>query len=200
MSRLVGVGFVQLQKEQSMLKLATAAAIALVAGPPLAACTMGAADGSMASAPRPSGTVVDIAVASPAHTTLVAAVQAADLAGTLSGQGPFTVFAPTDTAFARLPSGTVETLVRPENRPTLQSILTYHVVPGRVTAAQLVSAIRAGGGTARLTTVQGGTLIARVSGGNVVLTDARGGRATVVQTDLAGSNGIIHVTDAVSMP
>lgn len=183
-----------------MLKLATAAAIALVAGTPLAACAMTGSDGSMASAPRASGTVVDIAVASPAHTTLVAAVQAAGLAGTLSGRGPFTVFAPTDSAFARLPSGTVETLVRPENRGMLQSILTYHVVPGRVTAAQLVSAIRAGGGMARLTTVQGGALVARLSGGNVVVTDAKGGRATVTQADLSGSNGIIHVTDAVSMP
>jgi uncharacterized surface protein with fasciclin (FAS1) repeats len=183
-----------------MLKLATVAAIALLAGPPLAACTMAGSDGPMASAPRASGTVVEVAVASPAHTTLVAAVQAAGLADTLSGEGPFTVFAPTDSAFARLPSGTVAALVRPDNRQTLQSILTYHVVPGRVTAAELVSAIRAGGGTARLTTVQGGTLLARLSGGTVVLTDARGGSASVTQVDLSGSNGIIHVTDAVSMP
>jgi uncharacterized surface protein with fasciclin (FAS1) repeats len=183
-----------------MLKLATIAAVALIAGPPLAACTMDGSTGRAASSPRASATVVDLAAASPAHTILVAAVQAAGLVDTLAGQGPFTVFAPTDAAFARLPSGTVETLVRPENRSALQGILTYHVVPGRVTAAQLVSAIRAGRGTARLTTVQGGTLFARLSGGSVVLTDAKGGRATVTQADLAGSNGIIHVTDAVSMP
>ena len=183
-----------------MLKFATAAAIAMLAGPPLAACAAGGPKASAASMPAASRTVVDLAVASPAHRTLVAAVQAAGLADTLSGQGPFTVFAPTDAAFARLPAGTVETLVRPENRQTLQSILGYHVVAGRVTASELVSAIRAGGGTARLTTVQGGILLARLSGGSVVLTDAQGGRATVTQADLAGSNGVIHVTDAVSMP
>jgi uncharacterized surface protein with fasciclin (FAS1) repeats len=184
-----------------MLKFGTVAAAALVVGSPLAAaCTTTGPDGAAMSAPRAQKTVVDLAAASPAHSTLVAAVQAAGLVDTLAGQGPFTVFAPTDSAFARLPAGTVETLVRPENRPMLQSILTYHVVPGSVTAAQLVSAIRAGGGTARLTTVQGGTLSARLSGGSVVLTDAKGGQATVTQADLAGSNGIIHVTDAVSMP
>ena len=145
-------------------------------------------------------TVVDTAVASPQHKTLVAAVTAADLAGTLGGAGPFTVFAPTDAAFSRLPAGTVETLLRPENKAALQGVLAYHVVAGKVTAADLVEQIEANGGTARLTTVAGGTLTARIEAGQVVLTDARGGKATVVAADLAASNGVIHVTDAVSLP
>ncbi|HEX8643642.1 MAG TPA: fasciclin domain-containing protein [Allosphingosinicella sp.] len=177
----------------------TAVLAALLASPPLATAFAGPAS-AVAAPMRAAPTVAGIAMASPQHRTLVAAVQAADLAGTLSGSGPFTVFAPTDAAFARLPAGTVETLVRPENRPALQRILTYHVVPGRVTSAQLVRAIRAGRGTARLTTVQGGTLTARLQGRNVVLTDEAGGRATVTRADLIGSNGVVHVTDAVSMP
>lgn len=147
-----------------------------------------------------SRTIVETAAGSKAHTTLVAAVKAAGLVDTLSGPGPFTVFAPTDSAFARLPAGTVETLLRPENKAMLQSVLTYHVVPGRVGAADLAARIKAGGGTARLTTVQGGTLTARLAGGKVVLTDGKGGRATVTQADLDQSNGVIHVTDAVSLP
>jgi uncharacterized surface protein with fasciclin (FAS1) repeats len=131
---------------------------------------------------------------------LVAAVKAAGLVDTLSGPGPFTVFAPTNAAFARLPAGTVETALRPENRAMLQSVLTYHVVPGRLTAADLMARIRAGGGSARLTTVQGGTLTARMSGNNIVLMDARGGMATVTQANVMQSNGVIHVTNAVSMP
>jgi uncharacterized surface protein with fasciclin (FAS1) repeats len=145
-------------------------------------------------------TVVETAVASPQHTTLVAAVTAAGLAGTLGGAGPFTVFAPTDAAFAALPAGTVETLLEPANKAALQGVLTYHVVPGKVTAADLVRLIEANGGAARLTTVAGGALTARVERGQVVLTDARGGKATVVAADLAASNGVIHVTDAVSLP
>jgi uncharacterized surface protein with fasciclin (FAS1) repeats len=182
-----------------MSKLLIAAAGALLAGPPLAACAIGPAPMAEA-APMQSGTVAAIAMGSPQHRTLVAAIQAADLGATLSGPGPFTVFAPTDAAFARLPAGTVEMLVRPENKAALQRILTYHVVSGRVTAAQLISQIRRGGGMARLTTVEGGTLVARLVGGSVVVTDEAGGRATVTQADLAGSNGVIHVTDAVSMP
>jgi len=147
-----------------------------------------------------SRNIVQNAANSRDHTTLVAAVQAAGLADTLSGTGPFTVFAPTNAAFNLLPAGTVQTLLRAENRGTLQSVLTYHVVPGRITAADLMSRIRAGGGSARLTTVQGGTLIARMAGRNIVLTDARGGMATVVQGDVMQSNGVIHVTNAVSMP
>lgn len=147
-----------------------------------------------------SSTVVETAVASPKHETLVTAVKAAGLAETLSGDGPFTVFAPTDAAFAALPEGTVPTLLKPENASTLRSVLTYHVVPGKVTAAQLIGMIEDNGGAAQLETVQGDTLTASLSGGNVVLTDAKGGTATVVQTDIKASNGVIHATDAVSMP
>jgi uncharacterized surface protein with fasciclin (FAS1) repeats len=148
----------------------------------------------------PSRTIVENAARSKAHTTLVAAVKAAGLAETLSGAGPFTVFAPTNAAFARLPAGTVDTLLRPENKPALQSVLTYHVVPGRVSAAQLIGKIKAGRGMAKLATVQGGLLTARLVGGKVVLTDEKGGRATVTQADVYQSNGVIHVTDAVSLP
>jgi uncharacterized surface protein with fasciclin (FAS1) repeats len=148
----------------------------------------------------PSKTIVANSVNSADHTTLVAAVKAADLVDTLSGPGPFTVFAPTNAAFAALPAGTVETLLKPENKAMLQSVLTYHVVPGRVTAADLMARIRAGGGMARLKTVQGGTLTARMQGGEVVLMDAKGGTATVTQADVIQSNGVIHVTNAVSLP
>jgi uncharacterized surface protein with fasciclin (FAS1) repeats len=148
----------------------------------------------------PSKTIVENAAQSKSHTTLVAAVKAAELVGTLSGAGPFTVFAPTNAAFAKLPAGTVDTLLRPENKTALQSVLTYHVVPGRVSAAQLTARIKAGRGMAKLATVQGGTLVARLVGGKVVLTDEKGGRATVTQADVFQSNGVIHVTDAVSLP
>jgi uncharacterized surface protein with fasciclin (FAS1) repeats len=144
--------------------------------------------------------IVQNAVNSRDHTTLVAAVQAAGLVETLSGAGPFTVFAPTNAAFARLPAGTVDTLLQPANRQMLQNVLTYHVVPGRLTAADLMTRIRAGGGSARLTTASGGTLTARMSGNSIVLTDARGGMATVTQADVMQSNGVIHVTNAVSIP
>ncbi len=147
-----------------------------------------------------SPTVVAAAMASPQHKTLVAAIKAADLAGTLSGKGPFTVFAPTDTAFAALPAGTVDTLLKPQNRDALVSVLTYHVVPGKVTAAELVKAIGDNNGSVALTTVEGGKLTASLDGGKVRLTDEKGGTATVVATDLMASNGIIHVTDAVSLP
>ena len=148
----------------------------------------------------PSRNIVQNAVNSRDHTTLVAAVQAAGLVDTLSGAGPFTVFAPTNTAFSALPAGTVDTLLRPENRGQLSAVLTYHVVAGRMTAADLMRAIRAGRGTARLTTVQGGVLTARMRGRSIVLTDGRGGTATVTQADVIQSNGVIHVTNAVSLP
>ena len=144
--------------------------------------------------------IVENAVNSRDHTTLVAAVKAAGLVDTLASPGPFTVFAPVNAAFDRLPAGTVATLLRPENKAMLQSVLTYHVVPGRFTAADLMSQIRAGGGSARLTTAQGGMLTARISGRNIVLTDAKGGTSTVIQGDVMQSNGVIHVTNAVSLP
>ncbi|HXG99046.1 MAG TPA: fasciclin domain-containing protein [Sphingomicrobium sp.] len=147
-----------------------------------------------------SRNIIENAVNSADHTTLVAAVKAAGLVNTLSGAGPFTVFAPTNAAFARLPAGTVDTLLKPANLSMLQSVLTYHVVPGRLTAADLMARIRAGGGTARLTTVQGGTLTARMMGNRVMLIDAKGGMSHVTQANVMQSNGVIHVTDAVSIP
>jgi len=148
----------------------------------------------------PTRNIIENAVNSADHTTLVAAVKAAGLVDTLMGAGPFTVFAPTNDAFAKLPAGTVETLLKPENQAMLQSVLTYHVVPGRVTASDLMAMIRAGGGTARLTTVQGGTLVARMNGDWVELVDAKGGVAHVTKADVMQSNGVIHVTDSVSLP
>ena len=148
----------------------------------------------------PSKNIIENAVNSADHTTLVAAVKAAGLVDTLSGPGPFTVFAPTNAAFAKLPSGTVDTLLKPENLAMLQSVLTYHVVPGRVSAADLKAKIRAGGGRAMLTTAQGGTLTASMMGDTIMLTDAKGGMAHVTQSNVFQSNGVIHVTDAVSIP
>ncbi len=148
----------------------------------------------------PSKNIIENAVNSADHTTLVAAVKAAGLVDTLSGPGPFTVFAPTNAAFAKLPAGTVETLLKPENKAALQSVLTYHVVPGRLTAADLIALIRAGGGRAVLTTAQGGTLTATLMGGTIMLTDAKGGVAHVTQANVFQSNGVIHVTDSVSIP
>lgn len=148
----------------------------------------------------PTKNIIENAVNSKDHTTLVAAVKAAGLVDALSGPGPFTVFAPTNAAFAKLPAGTVETLVKPENKAMLTSILTYHVVSGNVSATQLIGMIQQGGGKAMLTTLNGKQLTARVVGGKVVLTDGKGGTATVTQADVFQSNGVIHVTDSVSIP
>ena len=148
----------------------------------------------------PNRNIVENAVNSRDHTTLVAAVKAAGLVDTLSGAGPFTVFAPTNAAFAKLPAGTVDTLLQPANKSTLQSVLTYHVVPGRLTAADLMARIKAGNGQARLTTVQGGTLTASMMGNRIMLTDAKGGMSHVTQGNVMQSNGVIHVTDGVSIP
>lgn len=144
--------------------------------------------------------IVDIASGSKDHTTLVAAVKAADLVATLKGKGPFTVFAPTNAAFAKLPAGTVENLLKPENKATLVSILTYHVVSGNLDAAAVMAAIKAGKGTAVLTTVQGGKLTGSLDKGKVKLTDENGNSVFVTATDLKGSNGVIHVIDGVVMP
>ncbi len=148
----------------------------------------------------PTRNIIENASNSRIHATLVAAVKAADLVPTLSGPGPFTVFAPTDQAFAKLPEGTVGTLLQPANKMMLQNALKYHVVSGNVTASDLMARIRSGGGTATLPTVAGGTLTARMMNGNVVLTDGMGGTATVTQADVRQSNGIIHVVDNVLMP
>jgi uncharacterized surface protein with fasciclin (FAS1) repeats len=148
----------------------------------------------------PTKTIVENAANSADHTTLVAAVKAAGLVETLSGPGPFTVFAPTNAAFAKLPAGTVDKLVMPENKTTLQGVLTYHVVAGRMTAADILAAIKAGGGKAQLTTVAGGKLTASLSGSGIVLTDAKGGISHVTIGDVIQSNGVIHVVDTVMMP
>ena len=145
-------------------------------------------------------TIVDVAVGSSAHTTLVAAVKAADLVATLQSAGPFTVFAPTNDAFAKLPAGTVETLLKPENKAMLAKILTYHVVAGNLNAAAVVDAIKGANNAFSIKTVSGGTLVASIQGGKVVLTDEKGGVATVVATDLNASNGVIHVIDSVVLP
>ena len=145
-------------------------------------------------------TVVGVAIDSKDHTTLVAAVKAAGLVDTLSGAGPFTVFAPTNAAFAALPAGTVDGLLKPESKATLTKILTYHVVAGKLDAAAVVKAINDGHGKAVLKTVSGGMLTATLEGKNVVLVDEKGGKATVTATDLMGTNGVVHVINAVVMP
>jgi uncharacterized surface protein with fasciclin (FAS1) repeats len=144
--------------------------------------------------------IVDNAVNSKDHTTLVAAVQAAGLVPTLKGAGPFTVFAPTNAAFAALPAGTVETLLKPENKSALTKVLTYHVVVGKMDSAALMKAIDAGGGKATLTEVSGGTLTATKSGTMIMLSDESGGMAHVTIADVVQSNGVIHVVDKVLLP
>ena len=144
--------------------------------------------------------IVDNAVNSKDHTTLVAAVKAAGLVDTLKSPGPFTVFAPTNAAFAALPAGTVDTLLKPENKGTLTTVLTYHVVPGKLDAAALSRLITAGGGRAMLKTASGGTLTATMSGGNVYVTDAKGGTAMVTTANVYQSNGVIHVVNKVLLP
>jgi uncharacterized surface protein with fasciclin (FAS1) repeats len=141
----------------------------------------------------PSKNIIENAVNSKDHTTLVAAVKAAGLVDTLSSKGPFTVFAPTNAAFGKLPAGTVDTLVKPESKATLTKILTYHVVAGKLNAADLTDG-------KKLTTVEGEVLTVKASGGKVMLTDARGGTSTVTIADVNQSNGVIHVIDTVLMP
>lgn len=155
--------------------------------------------GHHASAPA-SPNIVQTAMSTGVHNTLVAAVKAAGLVETLSGPGPFTVFAPTDTAFAKLPDGTVATLVKPENKGTLTTILTYHAVAGKVTAADLVALIKKHGGEATITTVAGAKLTARLSGDKIVITDGAGRATAVTQADVMTANGVIHVTDGVFLP
>ncbi len=148
----------------------------------------------------PAKNIIENAVNSKDHTTLVAAVKAAGLVDTLEGAGPFTVFAPTNEAFAKLPAGTVDTLLKPENKETLTKVLTYHVVAGKVSSKELVKMIKTGGGKAELKTVAGGTLTATIKGGKVILTDEKGGMATVTIADVYQSNGVIHVVDSVLLP
>ena len=180
----------------------TAALIMSVAGTSVLAQTaMAGASVMVGGAPMlPTKDIIDNAVNSKDHTTLVAAVKAAGLVETLKGPGPFTVFAPTNAAFAALPAGTVDTLLKPENKGMLTGILTYHVVAGKMDAAAITKAIADGKGTATLKTVAGGTLTAKAAGGKVMVTDEKGGSATVTIADVYQSNGVIHVVDKVLLP
>jgi uncharacterized surface protein with fasciclin (FAS1) repeats len=144
--------------------------------------------------------IVGVAAANEDFSTLVTAVKAAGLVETLSGDGPFTVFAPNNAAFAKLPAGTVESLLKPESLDKLKSILTYHVVSGNFDAATVIDAINKNDGKYSVTTVQGGTIVLSLNDGKVMLTDANGGTATVILADVAASNGVIHAIDTVVMP
>jgi uncharacterized surface protein with fasciclin (FAS1) repeats len=184
--------------------VAAAAAFAFVAGVavPVSAESMSEKTVEVGGAPMyPSKNIVQNAVNSKDHTTLVAAVKAAGLVDTLSGPGPFTVFAPTNEAFAKLPAGTVDSLVKPENKATLTKILTYHVVPGRMSAVNLMKAVKDGGGEAKLKTVSGDMLVVKQAGpGKLSVTDAKGDVAMVTIGDVMQSNGVIHVIDTVLLP
>ncbi|WP_417595362.1 fasciclin domain-containing protein [Parasphingorhabdus sp.] len=168
---------------------------------PKAAVDEGSADAMMDSAATAEpGTIVDVAVGNEDFSTLVAAVTAADLGATLSSEGPFTVFAPTNDAFAKVDQETLAALLTPEKKADLTALLTYHVVAGKLTAADVVKAITDAGGTATLTTVQGGELKASLNGDSVILEDAAGGKSTVILTDVEASNGVIHAINSVIMP
>lgn len=174
--------------------IALTAAMAAAAMPAMAQVMVGGAP------MLASKDIIDNAVNSKDHTTLVAAVKAAGLVETLKGPGPFTVFAPTNAAFAALPAGTVDTLLKPESKPTLTKVLTYHVVAGKYDAAALSKMIADGKGMASLKTVAGGKLTAKASGNAVMVTDEKGGTATVTIADVYQSNGVIHVVDKVLLP
>jgi len=179
-------------------KLAAITLASALAGLTLAASAQVTVGGAAMYASR---TIVDNAVNSKDHTTLVAAVKAAGLVDTLKSPGPFTVFAPTNTAFAALPAGTVDTLLKPENKAGLAKVLTYHVVPGKLDAAALQKAIKAGNGTATLRTASGGMLWAMMNGDrNIVLKDEKGAVASISTYDVYQSNGVIHVIDRVVLP
>lgn len=179
--------------------LASLAAAALALGSLNASAQM--KDPDVGGAPMyPNKTVVENASAAPNLSTLVAAVKAAGLVDTLSGKGPFTVFAPDNDAFNKLPAGTVDTLVKPESKDQLTKILTYHVVAGKMDSKAIAKAIKKGHGTATLKTVQGGSLTAKMDGAKLVLTDEKGGTSTVTTADVYQSNGVAHVIDTVLMP
>src|ERR1700730_14470986 len=182
--------------------LATAAALAFAVAAPVPAvyAQMAEKTVTVGGAPMyPSKNIIQNAINSKDHTTLVAAVKAAGLVDTLEGPGPFTVFAPTNEAFNKLPAGTVDTLLKPENLDELKKILTYHVVAGKMTSKDIAKAIKASKGKAVLTTVEGGKLTAMMSGGKLVLTDEKGGTSTVTIADVTQSNGVIHAVDTVLM-
>ena len=183
--------------KKSLLTLMAGAALAITS----VAASAQMKDPDVGGAPMyPDKTIVANAVNSPIHKTLVAAVKAAGLVDTLNSPGPFTVFAPTDDAFAKLPAGTVDTLVQPENKATLVKILTYHVVPGKISSKELKKWIKKGGGTYSAKTVEGGMLTFTEAGGKIKITDEKGGSAFVTIADVFQSNGVIHVIDTVLMP
>lgn len=181
------------------IKAAALAVFAASAGLATVSAVPAAAHHHM-SAQKQQANIVETAMSTGVHGTLVAAVKAAGLVDTLSGPGPFTIFAPTDAAFAKLPDGTVETLVQPENKGTLTKILTYHAVAGNVTSADLVKLIQKHGGSATIDTLAGEKLTARLEGDTIVITDAKGRATAVTQADVQTSNGVIHVTDGVFLP
>ena len=183
-----------MQAKHKLASLGLALALSVAALPSFAQVMVGGAP------MLASKDIIDNAVNSRDHTTLVAAVKAAGLVETLKGPGPFTVFAPTKAAFDALPAGTVDTLLKPENKAMLSGILTYHVVAGKLDAAALSKAIAAGKGKATLKTVAGGNLTATAMGGNVMVTDEKGGSAKVTIADVVQSNGVIHVVDKVLLP
>ena len=180
-----------------MKKMTKLYVLALAAAPAIIAATNPMVGGHEMF---PTKNIIQNAINSDDHTTLVAAVKAAGLVDTLQGPGPFTVFAPTDEAFAKLPSGTVDTLLMTDNKPTLIKILTYHVVPGRLGSKEIAQAIKAGGGKAEFSTVSGGKLWASMSGKDLLLTDEKGNMSKVTISNVYQSNGVIHVIDTVLMP
>jgi uncharacterized surface protein with fasciclin (FAS1) repeats len=183
------------------LLLAATAAFALVSGAALVPLAAQEKTVQVGGAPMyPSKNIVQNAINSKDHTTLVAAVKAAGLVDTLQSPGPFTVFAPTNAAFGKLPQGTVDNLLRPENKATLTKVLTYHVVPGRMTATALMKAIKDGGGTAKFKTVAGEEISIKQEGSKLRVWDAKGQSSTVTIADVLQSNGVIHVVDTVLLP
>jgi len=193
----------ELSMSKRIALIAAAAALALVSGATLSVTGAFAENTvTVGGAPMyPSKNIIQNAVNSKDHTTLVAAVKAGGLVDTLQGPGPFTVFAPTNEAFAKLPAGTVDNLLKPENKATLVKVLTYHVVPGRMTAANLMKAVKEGEGEAKLKTVAGETIVMKQAGpGKLSITDDKGDVAMVTIADVLQSNGVIHVIDTVLLP
>ena len=191
-----------MSKRFALFASAAILAFAAVASSPIAAQQMSDKPVTVGGAPMyPSKNIIQNAVNSKDHTTLVAAVKAAGLVETLEGPGPFTVFAPTNEAFAKLPAGTVDNLLKPENKATLVKILTYHVVPGRLTTASLMKAVKDGEGLAKLKTVEGDDITIKQAGpGKLTVTDAKGDVADITINNVMQSNGVIQVIDTVLLP
>lgn len=187
-------------KHALIFLLSLTASLILVTTPANSQCDSKAKAQKISNHDSESKDVVDIAIGSDAHTTLVAAVQAAGLVETLKGEGPFTVFAPVNEAFDKLPEGTVANLLKPKNKAQLTSILTYHVIAGNFEAADVVKAASDNGGSFEIATIQGGNLIVKLSEGEVWLIDENDTYSKIIATDLKGTNGVVHVVDTVVMP